>query len=132
MTTFDPSLIATYPQVAESDVKLLWHGDYWDGLIDGMLLHQGEKCWYERIAENANDDDQWYRRFVIVRLTPEQLADALLWHEMFQTHVGTHTDYDDPCGSVRPREGMHLFYDRYKDRIQPDYSTNHILGWLEM
>jgi hypothetical protein len=49
-----------------------------------------------------------YRRFLVVHLTAEQLADEERWHELSREAVGTHTDYGEP-GELRPREGWARF-----------------------
>lgn len=92
-------------------------------------------CWYEMIVENEADDPEWYRRFAVIRLTPEQIADEQYWHDLFRQHVGLHTDYgvDERRnhGAVLPQTGWNQFYDRYKERPKQDYSTNPVLGWFE-
>ncbi len=100
-----------------------------------MLFYRTEKFWYAIIVENENDDESWYRRFAVIDLTPEQVADEQYWHDLFRLHVGTHTDYEDneqrTPGAVLPKAGWNRFYDRYKERPKPDYSTRPVLGWFE-
>lgn len=135
MTEFESTIIETYPQIPRLDVKLLWHCDFWDGPISGMLLYRTDMCWYAMIVENENDNGSWYRRFAVIRLTAEQLADEQYWHDLFRQHVGTHTDYGDDerrtLGAVLPKTGWHNFYDKYDERPKRDYSTMPILGWFE-
>jgi hypothetical protein len=103
--------------------------------MSGMLLIDGETCWFEMIVENENEHEKWYRRFAIIRLSPDQLAEERNWHDLFRQHVGMHTDYENDghrkANAILPQEGWHHFYDRYNQRTKPDYSVNTILGWFE-
>jgi hypothetical protein len=136
MAEFEPTIIQTYAEIPRSGVRLLWHCDFWDGPLSGMLLYQSEMCWYAMIVENEDDGEKWYRRFAVIRLTSEQAADEQYWHDQFRQHVGTHTDYGDDerrtPGAVLPQQGWDAFYDRYNERPKPNYSGNLILGWFEL
>ena len=122
------------PRVERNDVRLLWHSDFWDGPRSGMLLYKGEECWFELFAEN-DDPREWYRRFAILRLSFDQLAEEHRWHELFRRCVGTHTDYNHEeertIGAVRPREFHAEFYDEYRKRTPRDFSLCEVLGWFE-
>lgn len=124
------------PRVPMEDVHLLWHCDFWDGPKSGVLRLKGEQCWFQMIAENPDEDFRgWYRRFVIVRLTPEQLAEVHYWHDLFRKHVGWNTDFvkSDPSyyKGLQPREQWEKFYQPYSKRAPLDLSTNEVLCWFE-
>ncbi len=124
------------PQIPRDDVRFLWHVDYWDGPRSGVLEYRGERCWFQVVAENEEDAPQWYRHFVIVRMSAKQLAEEERWHELFRQHVGVHTDYDEsgrerPIGALRPRAQWHHFYDAAAQRTRLDLSGNEVLGWFE-
>jgi hypothetical protein len=136
MIEFEPAIIETRERIPRQDVKLLWHCGFWDGPLSGMLLYRGEMCWFAMIVENEDDDESWYRRFAVIGLTSDQVADEQYWHDLFRTYVGTHTDYgvDEQRmpGAVLSQSNWNAFYDRYNERAKPDYSTRPILGWFEM
>jgi hypothetical protein len=121
------------PRIDPAAVRLLWHVDFWDGPRSGMLLYRGEERWFELVAEG--DEAGWYRRFVVLRLSPEQHAEERRWHDLFRQHVGLHTDYDPqgqrPVGALRPRAQWQGFYDAYRQRTSADFSGNEVLGWFE-
>lgn len=123
------------PRIDRAEVRLLWHADYYDGPKSGMLVYRGEECWFEVIDECEDPDADWYRRFVILRLSAEQLAEEKRWHELFREKVGGHTDYDDrgkrQVGLLHPEEKWKEFYDAYRERTPPDFSDNAVLGWME-
>jgi hypothetical protein len=123
------------PRIDYANLRLLWHDDYWDGPRSGMLLYHGEECWFEVVAESEDDAAVWYRRFAVLRLSPEQHAEESRWHELFRRCVGHHTDYDQsgqlPVGALQPRERWAEFYDAYRQRVPPDFSGCEVIGWFE-
>jgi hypothetical protein len=124
------------PRIARDEVRLLWHTDFWDGPRSGMLVYRGEECWFQVFAESEDDNSNWYRRFLVLRLTSEQHAEECRWHDLFRTKVGIHTDYDEQQGRpaegfLWPRETWHEFYDASRERTPPDFSRNEVLGWFE-
>ncbi len=116
-------------------IRLLWHVDFWDGPICGLLSYGGEDLWFEMMEENEDATASWYRRYLIVRLSAEQLADERRWHELFRQHVGTHNDYDDKgarvTGATKPRSQWDEFYGPYSKRVVPDLASNTVVGWWE-
>jgi hypothetical protein len=131
-----PDGIQRAPRIDRAEVRLLWHADFWDGPHSGMLLYRAEECWFEVFAESEDDAAGWYRRFAVLRLSLEQHAEELRWHELFRRCVGTHTDYGEseqrPAGALQPRERWAEFYDAYNQRTPPDFSGNEVLGWFEV
>lgn len=125
------------PQAAHGDFQLLWHCDYWDSPRSGLLLYRGERCWFEVLAENDEEDEPyvWWRRFAIVRLTPEQLAEEEYWHALFRQKVGTHTDYDETgvrCkGELHSKSEWRDFYAAYALRTPMNLDNNEVLAWFE-
>jgi hypothetical protein len=131
-----PEGFRVVPQVSRAAVRLLWYSDFWDGPRSGMLEFNGERCWFEVVGENEDEDLRGRcRRFVIVRLTAEQFAEECRWHESFREHVGWHTDYvEDVPGryeGLRPREEWEAFYEPYKGRVPLDLTGDEVLGWFE-
>jgi hypothetical protein len=124
---------AVSTRVDASEVRLLWHASYWDGPLDGLCLFRGERCWFECL--DGPSDDVVNRKFLIRRLTREQLAAEEKQHELFREKVGTHCDYDEngkSTGAVKPHSSWHEFYDLYPPQAsRADYSRNEVLGWFE-
>lgn len=129
-----PEACLQLPPITRTDVRLLWHFDFYDGPISGMLLFNGRRCWFQMVAENE-EPNGWYRRFLIVALSEEQIATEERWHELFREHVGHHTDYDAEghrnSGTTRPREEWDHFYRPYGQREPLDLSRNDVLAYLE-
>lgn len=88
-------------------IKLLYHLGYWDGPLSGICEIDGEKLYFKCVEEwidnnryptEAEDPENefeppWWRRFLIVRLTEQQLERIESRHKKFQRMVGLHTDY---------------------------------------
>ncbi|HEX8734967.1 MAG TPA: hypothetical protein VF721_06585 [Pyrinomonadaceae bacterium] len=122
------------PKIQRGDIKLLWHSDYWDGIISGMLLYRNRQYWFEMFEENKGED--FYRRFFVFKLTGEQIIEETNWQQLFREKVGGHTDYDENgmlnTALVKPSETHAEFYDAYKNRKKLDLSGNEIIGWFEI
>src|SRR5262245_50921329 len=103
------------PRIDRSEVRLLWHSDYCDGPRSGMLVFRSEECWFQVVSESEDDGANWYRPFLVLRLSPGQHTEERQWHELFREKVGPYTDYDEHgqrlVGSLQPREGWNEFYD---------------------
>src|SRR5581483_9931526 len=92
-------------RIDRSAIQLLWHSAFWDYPRSGLLLYRGEKHWFQEIDEDEPTDRS--PRFLVVRLTDEQLREERYWHELFREKVGTHSDYDQEqreVGALRPGE----------------------------
>ena len=130
----------TFKQIPSTEITLLWHVDYWDGPLSGILLFANEYCWFKVIDNrflepttcHSNplrigaiiDESEDPRKFIVIRLTAEQLLEEQYWHNLFCENVRGNT-------GLRPREQWDNFYGPYKNRKPQDFSSNDILGWFE-
>ena len=118
-------------------VRLVWASGYWDGPLSGLAELDGESVWFEFADEENEDQGSWYRRFFLLRLPPERLAEAHARHAAFQRFVGTHFDYRsdgrrDPSG-LRARSEWQRFYDAYPPESTDDYYFDcDVVGWFEL
>jgi hypothetical protein len=128
------------------EAKLLWHCNYWDGPINGIAEYQNHKYWFQQCDDFLNypemvaqfeDFDEtldWFRRYTVHELTPEELTEEVYCHDSFRNYVGTHTDYnenEDRKGVVHDKVNHSKFFDKSKDRKPLDYTQNKIMGWFE-
>jgi hypothetical protein len=125
------------PKIDWHSAKLLWHDDYCDGPTSGLFLYQNKRYWFQVFdkSEDSNSPD-YFRRFVILELTENQMKEEVHWHELFVEKVGTHTDYDESgkrvIGALKPKENWHEFYDAYEKRQKPNLLNNIVIGWAEI
>lgn len=114
-------------------VRLLWCFDFWDEPINGLCRWEDRKCWFEMCDADENDlPAPVQRRYLVLELTAQQLAEEERWHELFREKVGTHCDFEESHPEVKAVELHKHFYEAYKNRVKPDYSKNRILGWFEL
>ena len=124
------------PKLDRSELSLLWYSDFWDGPKSGLLLLQGGKYWFQMFEESQDPDlADFYRRFLVVELTEEQLSEEEQWHALFQEKVGRHTDYGlnrrEELAKLRPRHIQEEFYSLYRERKPLDINSNPVVGWFE-
>lgn len=117
------------PKILESDFKVLWMDDYYDGMLVGMLEYQNRKFRFEII--NDITDNISPRIFAVIELTQMQIDDEIYWNDMFKKYVGNHNNFDDEEELKQHPQAMHyLFYDQYKQRPVPNYDLNIVKGWF--
>jgi len=131
------------------EVDWLWHSDYYDGPISGMMeikatgqkvwaIWIDEADWVEQYGPGPNDCDRIVVRiYALYELTPKQQETEEYWHELFELCVGEHTSYD---ASGKPKadtphytqESFHFFYARQKkDHVDLDLRESKLIGWFE-
>ena len=114
---------------SKGNTRMLWHHDYWDGPISGVILWEGEMCWFSQkgddiyikkeiseeeklelieMSKNDNitlDDSDFYdyehwREYEVYKV-PKEIMDSIIFnHNLFREYVGDHTDYNED--GVRP------------------------------
>ncbi len=147
----DVAAVLAVPMYDVSNVKMLWHADYYDGPLSGLCELNRIKVWFEFFDEinvqvpltdlgipdpDGDVEHRRVRRFMLVDLRPDQLAAVEKEHELFRTLVGTHTDYGDgrkrDIGAVHTKASQHQFYSRLKDQVYTlDISDRPVIGWFE-
>lgn len=119
MSYYKKELKSSIERVPKSSVRMLWHHDYWDGPISGACLFNNDRLWYTCYDEGYGED--WYRKFVLLRLSDEKWKEIDFSHGMFQDYVGTHTDYDE--------NGKRTIGADLKPRIEPNH--NKFYSWFK-
>lgn len=119
------------------ETRLLWHCNYWDGPLSGVMLWKGEKCWFQsvndisvRVDFTPDETEDWrkicseegfqfrlnecaeyenHRIFQVYRIPVDEMQKIEEEHALFEQYVGTHTSYDE--NGNRPHgktDGSHL------------------------
>src|SRR4051794_6688733 len=68
------------PRIDYGDLRFLWLTGYADGPRSGVLEHAGNICGYELVGERE-EGAVLHRRFAVLRLSPDQVAEETRWHE---------------------------------------------------
>jgi hypothetical protein len=109
------------PKIDQTELKILWVDDYWDGPKSGLLEYQCHKYWFQICHENEDPElTNYYRHFLIIDLSDEQLKEEEYWHKLFREKVGHHMDgwgiNKESLKTLKPQEKRAEFYDAYKAR----------------
>lgn len=121
--------------------RMLWHCNYWDGPLSGVVMYKDREHWFECVLEGVvgrttGGEFLTARAFAIVEMTDEQIAEQRYRHESFEKHVGTHTSYtyengkrSRQIGAVHPEKDWDKYQEEVKDRVPQDLSGNRIVAW---
>ena len=85
-----------------STIVELYHVDYYDGPLEGMIQYDNQKYWYKCIDESHNGSSR-QRLFILYEPTHEQIAEHDYWHNKFEN------------AKTISRETLDGFYEEYKD-----------------
>lgn len=130
-------MIKTIGEINREDTKLLFHNSYWDGPLNGLMLWEGEKAWFEHTedeeiiitqeqlqvlanemkctVDELEEEDKWmwpYRIYTVYRLPKDMLEAVEHNHKLFQDLVGDHCDYDkgrNNSGSTKPNSWQYYY-----------------------
>lgn len=117
------------PKIKESDFKVLWMDDYYDGMLVGMLEYKNTKFRFEIITNYTQNIRP--RIFAIIDLSQEQVDEESYWNTLFKKYVGNHNNFEsDDELEEHPPTMHHLFYNEYKQRKSPNYDLNMVKGWF--
>jgi len=111
-------------------IEVVYHSDYWDGIICGVVRIKGEILWLEMIEENE-ELNSWYRKFAVLRLSKSQIKTEFAVHRDFQKYVGTNCDSIFLKPPPKLENGKNdLFYTKHSEYIKSrDFGENEIVGW---
>lgn len=112
-----------FREESNGNTRMLWHHDYWDGPISGVILWDGEYCWFQQNDEvnteipfTEEERKNWieecikhdyeiderdmvnydsYRVYDVYRMPVDVMDNIRHNHELFRKYVGVHTDYDE-------------------------------------
>lgn len=106
-------------------VTPVWLTDYWDGPLEGLATYEGRLHWFKVESFDA-DDPPSVRTYVLYPLSEDEAADEEALHQLFQEHVGTHTDWQlrgTRDARVHQDSNWASFYDSPEAKRHRDYTT---------
>lgn len=130
-----PSLeLSALPRLRPGDVRLLWVNDFYDTPLEAIVEHEGARCIMVLHDHCSVTDDAL--RWVVFRLSPEQLAEEQRWHDLFAEHVGEHWCFHrEPHRPAAAAAGAtptpERFYDAYRTRTPLVLEAPSAIGWLD-
>lgn len=120
------------PKLAAGDVRLLWVNDWYDGPLEAVVEHAGERKLMVLHAGDVVDVEQ-PMRWVLFGLSDAQWKDEERWHALFEEHVGHHWCFhhaEPPADPPEPRDAK-LFYEPYAQRSPRVLDVATASGWLD-
>jgi hypothetical protein len=119
-------------EIPRAAVRVLWTDDFWDGPLSGIAEWGGRRWRFEMTDRSVLGHEDFPRRYWLIALSPEQLAEEVRWQELFCNNVWTGFDYTGRP-EHRARASEHAkFYEPYAARVKPDYSQNEVVGWFQL
>jgi hypothetical protein len=110
---------------SKGQTRMLWHSNFWDCPLSGVILWNGQKAWFDKVDErtdiepwseeeikdwleyeSSKDDkdklaeDEYFHYdthfiYKVYRVHPDFMEHLEDNHRDFQDNVGTHCDYDE-------------------------------------
>ena len=81
------------------NVRMMWHLEYYDGPMSGVLFHENEMCYFQMPDEHKHHmageeiKDKATRKHVVYGLSDDDKIRLTVQHALWQAHVGLHSDY---------------------------------------
>src|SRR2546426_2432789 len=78
----DETDIASFPQLDEREMQLLWSVAWWDGPLSGLLEYRGQKCWFHFHHEDETDCGRGgcsHYHYILYAVTQDQILEAETW-----------------------------------------------------
>ena len=107
----------------KGQTRMLYHLNYWDGPISGVMLWNGERCYFNQSDERSevreyteSEIENWkkycidtnmefdmddcrdyynYRQYKVYKTPLDIMQQLDENHNLFRRYVGIHTDYDE-------------------------------------
>lgn len=122
-------------KVSIDDIKLLWHNNYYDGMLSGYCILDGKFMYFDLMEQNESDDRGWYRRFYLIDVPEDEEIEVIRRHELFEKYVGTHCNYEEnrrAKHNVKTQRNWNRYYDIAKNWPSLKHQTDgKKLAWFE-
>ena len=128
-----PLDLGALPKLEPKAVRLLWVNDFYDAPLEAIVEHEGTRCIMVLHDRTTVTDDAL--RWVLFRLSADQLAEEQRWHDLFAEHVGEHWCFHrEPHARTAAAAGKpnpDRFYDAFKTRAPLVLEARDAIGWLD-
>lgn len=121
--------LASLPKLVAAELRLLWVNDWYDGPLEAVVEHSGERCLMVLHGQKVVDVEK-PMEWVIFQLSAEQWAEEERWHALFEEHVGHHWCFHiepppEPAAARDPKR----FYEPFAKR--GERTLGKPLGWVD-
>jgi hypothetical protein len=123
--------LSALPKLASTDLRLLWVNDWYDGPLEAVVEHAGERQLMVLHGEVSADEDK-PMRWVLFRLSPEQWSEEDRWHALFEEHVGHHWCFHhETVPDSTEAHDARRFYEPYAKRSPRALDTGAACAWVD-
>ena len=128
--------LATLPKLEANALRLLWVNDWYDGPLEAVVEHGGERRLMVLHGDGRIDVEK-PMRWVLFRLSNEQWKEEERWHSLFEEHVGHHWCFHHEQ-APEPANGLETsaldarrFYEPYAERTPRSLDASAALAWVD-
>jgi hypothetical protein len=124
--------LTALPKIDATELRLLWVNDWYDGPLEAVVEHTGDRRLMVLHAEDRVDVEE-PMRWVLFRLSPEQWTEEERWHALFEDHVGHHWCFHHETPPPEPVEAhdARRFYEPYAHRKPRKLDVTRACGWVD-
>jgi hypothetical protein len=123
--------LGTLPKRQAAELRLLWVNDWYDGPLEAVVEHGGERQLMVLHDTDGVEVDK-PMRWVLFRLSPEQWLEEDRWHALFEEHVGHHWCFHhDPPIEATDGQDAKRFYEPYAKRTPRHLGAAAACGWVD-
>lgn len=126
--------LASLPKLAAGALRLLWVNDWYDGPLEAVVEHGGERLLMMLHIDPRDPqlDGEAPMQWVLFRLSAEQWVEEERWHALFEEHVGHHWCFHHEL-APEPTEARDLkrFYEPYATRSPRALATSAAVSWVD-
>ena len=129
------------PEVSLADIELLWHRDFYDGMLSGYCMYNN-KFHYLYMIDEFDDPDiilrdidrPWYRCYGLIEVPTEEEIEVKRRHRLFEEQVGLHTNYEKNervFNTNKNRNDPAIFFNQAKEwPILSHEESKNIVAWF--
>jgi hypothetical protein len=124
--------LASLRKIAPGDLRLLWVNDWYDGPLEAVVEHDGERCLMVLHHEDPTAEEPYC--WLVVQLTAAQYAEEERWHALYAELVGDHWCFHgdgarhDTSGAKPTAEEL---FSEYRTRPPLDVVPSAVVGWAD-
>ncbi|MDF2696084.1 MAG: hypothetical protein K0S65_4467 [Labilithrix sp.] len=129
MTKLPEVELAAVRKIAPDELRLLWVNDWYDRPLEAVIEHEGATCLMVLHQKDVLPEAPY--RWLIVKLTAEQLAEEERWHALYVERVGDHWCFHGPDHVAPVDAGSEDPFVAYRRRPEREVPVDDVVGWAD-
>jgi len=127
-----PADLLIYPHFPEGEIKLLGHFDWFDGPMNGVVLHLGNYYWFQAFFDDDEGKDTFYFLYPLI---DDDLKNCRAFFERLQEFANALKPFENPTGHLQTPEAAAL--GAFQEQARADFrakmkvfSSHKPVGWF--